>query len=101
MVTCALRCHLVGIQPAGDATRWSRTACEVMTDVLNNKSVYILPKVRQAHSSHLFKPQERNTECIYTVKPAYIIYTIIGFEFKSIGSQQSEVSGFCAILMVT
>jgi hypothetical protein len=42
----ALCCHLADIMPAGDITKWSRTACEMLTSVLvKQKKCYVIPKV--------------------------------------------------------
>ena len=41
----ALRCHLSGVQPAGDITRWSQTATEYLIDTVREKTVFIVPKV--------------------------------------------------------
>ncbi|KAI0240502.1 hypothetical protein LSAT2_008731 [Lamellibrachia satsuma] len=39
-----LRCHLTDIQPAGDITRWSCTACEYLVELLSKGMCFIKPK---------------------------------------------------------
>jgi len=42
----ALRCHLDGVVPAGDITKWSRTACETLHSILTVlSSCFLAPKV--------------------------------------------------------
>jgi len=42
----ALRCHLADIMPAGDITKWSRTACETLQSRLTSPAVcFLAPKV--------------------------------------------------------
>jgi len=42
----ALRCHLADIMPAGDITKWSRTACETLQSKLKSPAVcFLAPKV--------------------------------------------------------
>jgi len=42
----ALRCHLANIVPAGDITKWSRTACETLQNKLNTPTAcFLAPKV--------------------------------------------------------
>ena len=40
-----LRCHLIDIQPAGDITKWSRTACEYLVELLARATCFIKQKV--------------------------------------------------------
>ena len=37
-------CHLVGIQPAGDITRWSSTACEYLREIVADDTVFLVTK---------------------------------------------------------
>ena len=42
----ALRCHLADIMPAGDITKWSRTACETLQNKLTTPvACFLAPKV--------------------------------------------------------
>jgi Tudor domain len=42
----ALSCHLAEIMPAGDITKWSRTACEMLSSLLVvQRKCYVVPKV--------------------------------------------------------
>ena len=41
----AIKCHLADIQPAGDISRWSRTACEYLEEVLDGEPCYLVVKV--------------------------------------------------------
>ena len=42
----ALRCHLANVVPAGDITKWSRTACETLQSKLMTPSAcFLVPKV--------------------------------------------------------
>jgi len=45
----ALRCHLADIMPAGDITKWSRTACETLQHKLTTTPMacFLAPKVSQ------------------------------------------------------
>ncbi|XP_074641584.1 RING finger protein 17-like [Tubulanus polymorphus] len=40
----ALQCRLYGIQPAGDISRWSRTACDILKDTVLGKQCQIIKK---------------------------------------------------------
>jgi len=43
----ALRCHLADIVPAGDVTKWSRTACETLQHkLITPAACFLAPKVR-------------------------------------------------------
>jgi len=49
----ALRCHLADIVPAGDITKWTRTACETLQNKLISPVVcFLAPKVI-FHTLHL------------------------------------------------
>ena len=49
----ALRCHLADIMPAGDITKWSRTACETLQSKLTSPAVcFLAPKVVYWPSKH-------------------------------------------------
>lgn len=41
----AIRCHLGNIIPAGDITKWSQTACELLISIVLNKTLHIIVKV--------------------------------------------------------
>ena len=43
--TIGFKCHLADIMPAGDVTKWSRTACEFMLDEMKDKKLFVKKRV--------------------------------------------------------